>query len=427
VIDERPFSGLLVVDASAVLAGPYAGYQFGLLGARVIKVEDPGNPDFVREVGTAPDLNERLLGTQFLTQNASKEFLTLNLKDERGHTAFMQLLARADVLIVNARPGAFSKTGLGFAELSAHFPRLIYCAISAFGNRGDKSWYRGYENVIQAASGYMSANGTPEVRPLRQGSPAIDYGTGIAAAFAIASALYKRTETGKGTFLDVAMIDVAAALMGCHITSNQHSGFEPIPTGNQMALATCSAYQTADGLLMVSATNARQMHKLWALLGHEELTKPDSFNTPSNDYDTEHAVLSEILLSRSAQEWEKFLQENGIPAARVRETLTDALGDEQYSQRHAFSPVAVPDIAESVTVPWLPFRYGDTYPMPTLPPRAPGYHSASILSELGYSTNDIQTLEAEGVTSWPSSHSQLGAIGTGSSVPRHSQTGKHHG
>ncbi|MFB6397447.1 CaiB/BaiF CoA transferase family protein [Polymorphospora lycopeni] len=396
-----PFAGIRVVDASQVLAAPYAAYQLALLGAEVIKVERPCSPDFVRNVGTDPSLNDQGMGTQFLTQNAGKRFLTLDLKDERGRAVLKELVRRSDVFLTNARPGAYERLGIGYADLAAINPGLIHCGISAFGARGPKREHTGYENVVQATSGYMSANGDQRTGPLRQGSPAIDYATGITAAFAIASALFHRDRTGEGTSIDVGMIDVAAILMACHVTSHLRDGFEPTPTGNTMALATTSTYPTRAGSIMLGACNKDQMTRLWTLLGHPELIKPDPFNSPTADFDREHATLSKIMLTRTAEEWEELLQRSHIPAARVRGSLADALSDVQYAERGAFTPIAVPGIDGPIGVPLLGFMLNGAATLPNRPPLPEGSHSRDILRELNYSEDAIADLLDAGVTSVP--------------------------
>ncbi|GAA1002601.1 CoA transferase [Acrocarpospora pleiomorpha] len=396
-----PFDGIRVIDTSQVLAAPYASYQLALLGADVIKVENPSSPDFVRQVGTDPALNDRSMGTQFLTQNAGKRFLTLDLKDERGRTALKDLVRGSDVFVTNARPGAFERLGLGYRDLAAINPRLVHCAVSAFGARGPKREHTGYENVVQATSGYMSANGDRQLYPLRQGSPAIDYATGLTAAFAVAGGLVHLLRTGEGMSIDVGMIDVAAALMACHVTSHLRDGFEPVPTGNTMALATTSMYATKEGSIMLGTCNTAQMERLWTLLERPDLIKPDPFDSPVADFEQEHAVLSAIMLTRTAQEWEDHLQDHHIPAARVRETLADALYDTQYAGRGAFAPTRIPGIDGPLGLPLLGFMLGADPLLPSRPPMPAGAHSREILTELGYSEQAILDLLADGVTSAP--------------------------
>ena len=204
----RPFEGIRIIDATHVLAGPFAAYQLALLGADVVKVEHPEEPDQSR--GTGPDLalNRGGMGVYALTQNANKRAVTLDLRKEGGKEVMRRLLAGADVLVENYRPGAFEALGFGPEAVAALNPRLIYCSISAFGHTGPRSGQTAYDHVIQATSGVMAATGTPEANPIKFGAPVIDYATGTMGAFALATALFQRERTGRGQRIDLAMLDV---------------------------------------------------------------------------------------------------------------------------------------------------------------------------------------------------------------------------
>ena len=182
----RPFEGIRIIDITHVLAGPFAAYQLALLGADVIKVEPPDEPDQSRDSGPDLALNRANMGSYFLTQGSNKRAITLDLKQKAGQEVLKKLVAGADVLVENFRPGAFEALGLGWEALSAINPRLIYCSMSAFGQQGPRGVQTAYDHVIQATSGIMAATGTPEVNPIKFGAPAIDYATGTMGAFALA-------------------------------------------------------------------------------------------------------------------------------------------------------------------------------------------------------------------------------------------------
>src|SRR5215472_17607674 len=205
----RPFEGIRVIDVTHVLAGPFATYQLAVLGADVIKVEHPDEPDQSRGVGSDKELNRRRMGTSFLTQASNKRSITLDLKTERGREILKKLVATADVMVENYRPGAFKALGLGYDVMSKLNPRLIYCSMTAFGQDGPRGTQTAYDHVIQSTSGIMAATGTREVNPLKVGAPVIDYATGTTGAFALAAALFQRERTGKGHYIDMAMLDVA--------------------------------------------------------------------------------------------------------------------------------------------------------------------------------------------------------------------------
>src|ERR1051325_10935214 len=263
----RPFEGIRVIDVTHVLAGPFAAYQLALLGADVIKVDDPNDPDQSRISGTDAELNRRHMGTGFLTQASNKRAITLDLKTERGREILKKLVATADVFVENYRPGAFEALGIGYDDLSKINPRLIYASFSAFGQKGPRGNQTAYDHVIQATSGIMAMTGTKEVSPVKFGSPAVDYATGMTGAFALSAALYQRERTGQGQRIDMAMLDVAMILMSSHITGYLRNGAHPRPHGNHHNHATNGAFATKDAtLVMLGASNVRQQKRLWSVL-----------------------------------------------------------------------------------------------------------------------------------------------------------------
>ncbi|MGH7880778.1 MAG: CaiB/BaiF CoA transferase family protein, partial [Candidatus Binataceae bacterium] len=247
-----------MIDITHVLAGPFAAYQLAVLGADVIKVEHPGDPDQSRGAGTDKELNRRNMGTAFLTQASNKRSITLDLKQEKDRDILKRLVATADVFVENYRPGAFDALGLGYEALSAINPRLIYASFSAFGQNGPRGVQTAYDHVIQATSGIMAMTGTPETNPIKFGSPAVDYATGMTGAFALSAALFQRERTGKGQRIDMAMLDVAMILMSSHLTGYLRNGVHPKPNGNRHPHATNGAFATKNGLVMLGASNLRQ-------------------------------------------------------------------------------------------------------------------------------------------------------------------------
>src|SRR3954462_6117281 len=213
----RPFEGIKVIDITHVLAGPFAAYQLALLGADVIKVEQPDDPDQSRSSGPDRALNRRQMGTGFLTQGSNKRSITLDLKTERGREILKKLVATADVMVENYRPGAFKALGLGYDDRRKINPRLIYASMTAFGQDGPRGSQTAYDHVIQSTSGIMAATGTREVNPLKIGAPVIDYATGTTGAFALAAALFQRERTGQGQYIDMAMLDVALMMQASHV------------------------------------------------------------------------------------------------------------------------------------------------------------------------------------------------------------------
>lgn len=396
-VGMRPFDGVRVLDLTHVVAGPFCTYQLALLGAETIKVEEPSVGDMVREDGTDAALNQRGMGTIFLTQNANKRSIALDIKRPTGRDILLALAERADVVVENYRTGALEALGLGYEALATRNPRLIYCSMTAFGQRGPKAPHNAYDQVVQANSGMMFATGTPETAPIKVGAPAVDYSSGMAAAFAIASALFQRERTGVGQRIDCAMLDVALTLLGFHVTGFLHNGIKPRARGNQLAHAASSAYPTRDGLLMLAAYSPRQSRRLWTALDRPDLAKLSALHLQERHRDELAAALSEVLLTKTADEWEQWMNERGIPAARVR-SLEEALQMPQISHRgmlHRFE--RVDDIGTPLTVPVAPFLYQHGGPRVDSPPRTLGADTDEILRELGYSDSDIRELCATGV------------------------------
>jgi crotonobetainyl-CoA:carnitine CoA-transferase CaiB-like acyl-CoA transferase len=324
------------------------------------------------------------MGTSFLTQASNKRSITLDLKTESDREILKRLVATADAFVENYRPGAFEALGLGYEVLSAINPRLIYASFSAFGQHGPRSRQTAYDHVIQATSGIMAMTGTEEVNPIKWGSPAIDYATGVTGAFALASALFQRERTGRGQRIDMAMLDVAMILMSSHLTGYLHNGVHPKPHGNKHAHASNSAYATKNGMLMLGASNLRQQRRLWTVLHRPDMIKRSN-EEREQDHDREAAVLTEILQTRTAEEWEEFLQARHIPAGRVR-SMGEALEDPQLANRpviHRHNRVH--GIEGGIGVPVAAFTFAHGGPQIDSPPPRLGQHNEEVLSELGCS------------------------------------------
>ena len=377
----RPFEGIRVVDATHVLAGPFATYQLAVLGADVIKVEHPDDPDQSRGTGTDKALNRRDLGTSFLTQASNKRSITLDLKDAGEREILKKLVATADVFVENYRPGAFEAIGLGYDVFSAINPRLIYASFSAFGQGGPRREQTAYDHVIQSTSGIMAMTGTEDVHPVKFGSPAVDYATGMTGAFALAAALFQRARTGRGQQIDMAMLDVAMILMSSHLTGYLRNGAHPEPRGNKHPHATNSAYATKSGLLMLGASNLRQQRRLWTVLARPDMIKRTN-DERDDDRDREEAVLKDILRTRTAQEWEEFLQARHVPAARVR-TMGEALADPQLASRGVIHRHdSAPGIEGSFGVPLAAFTFAHGGPRIDSAPPTLGQHNDEVLGEI---------------------------------------------
>src|SRR6478672_4848780 len=271
-------AGTRVLDLTNVLAGPFCCYQLAQLGAEVIKVEVPGGGDLARQLGADPELNRRGMGASFLAQNAGKRSITLNLKAPKGRAAFARLVATADVVVENFRPGVMERLGLGYAALKAAKADIIYCAISGFGQDGPLKFNPAYDQIIQGLCGVMSVTGDAQSAPLRVGYPVADTMGGISAAFAIAAALFRRERTGEGEFIDVSMLESTLVAMGWVVSNWLIAGVRPQPLGNDnMTASPSGAFRTGDGLLNIAANKQEQFEAVCQVLGHSGWVRDPRF------------------------------------------------------------------------------------------------------------------------------------------------------
>jgi crotonobetainyl-CoA:carnitine CoA-transferase CaiB-like acyl-CoA transferase len=393
----RPFEGIRVLDCTHVLAGPFATYQLAVLGADVIKVEDPEEPDQSRELGADMALNRQRMGTGFLTQGSNKRSVALNLKTEGGRAALKRLVRDwADVLVENYRPGAFRALGLGYEDLSKLKPKLVYASMTAYGQEGPRSSYTAYDVAIQATSGVMASTGTPDSGPVKTGPSVIDYATGTMGAFALAAALYQTLRTGKGQYVDMAMLDVALMLQATHVTDHLNSGHNPKRNGNRMRFAESSQFETKDGVLQLAASNRRQHRRFYAAIGETEEAGRTSLAERYARFDEKHATIARRMKEKTADEWEHWLEARQVPAARVRE-LREALADPQLEHRAVLHRHAhVPGIGKPLTVPVAAFRFAHDGPSVERPPARLGEHTDAVLEAAGYGADEIAALRKAG-------------------------------
>jgi len=387
----RPFEGIRIIDITHVLAGPFAAYQLAVLGADVIKVEHPDEPDQSRETGTDRALNRRNMGTSFLTQGSNKRSITLDLKSVAGREILKKLVARSDILVENYRPGAFEALGLGYEAMLKINPRLIYCSISAFGQDGVRCEQTAYDHVIQATSGIMAGTGTEEVNPIKVGVPAVDYATGTMGAFALAAALFQRERTGKGQHIDLAMLGVAMMMQASLVTGYFRNGTAPRPHGNKQPFATNSAYDAKDGMVMIGASNIRQQARFWRAVERPDMIKTDN-EARIADRAHEAQIIAEIIKTRTADEWEAYFQARHVPAARVR-SMAEALADPHFAGRGVFHHFEdVPGIGGPLGVPLAAFKLAHGGASIEHPPHEMGQDTDAVLGELGYDTAEIARL-----------------------------------
>ncbi|GGM71302.1 CaiB/BaiF CoA transferase family protein [Dactylosporangium sucinum] len=392
-------SGVRVLDLTNVLAGPFAGYQLALLGADVIKIEVPDTGDLARQLGADAELSRQGLGISFLAQNAGKRSVTVNLKSQSGREVLERMLAQSDVLVENFRPGVLERLGFGWERLRELNPGLVYCAVSGFGATGPDSRRPAYDQIIQGLSGIMSVTGTPETAPLRVGYPVCDSIGGLAAAFAVVSALVRKQRTGQGSFLDVSMLDAAISTMGWVVSNHLIGSHEPLPMGNENPTSAPSGtFTTADGMLNIAANRQEQFEELCSVLGREELLDDPRFRTREHRKRHRDALRQQLEVSlreRTAREWDEMLATTGVPAARVM-SVPEALASRQVTHRRLVAEVASP-AAEggNLKLVGLPTHVdGSPVRIPGRPPRL-GEHTDAVLAEFGFTAADVTRLREE--------------------------------
>jgi CoA:oxalate CoA-transferase len=388
--------GIRVLDLTNVLAGPFGAYQLALLGAEVIKVEEPGAGDLARQLGADPALNKALMGASFLAQNAGKCSITVNLKSDAGKDVFRRLVATADVVIENFRPGVMERLGLGYEALKKLKPDLVYCAISGFGQDGPLKDNPAYDQIVQGLAGVMSVTGDKASAPLRVGYPIADTIGGLTAAFAIAAALVRRGRTGEGECIDVSMLEATLVTMGWQVSNWLIAGLRPQPLGNEnMTAAPSGLFATGDGPLNIAANQQQQFETLVRLIGRPELATDLRFAEREDRKRNRLALKTEIetaLAARSAQEWAELFNAQGVPAGEVLE-IPEVLAHAQVAGRGLVKRFPdAPGVDRPVAVVRSGFRLESGDPVPATPPPALGADTAEVLASLGYTAEEIASL-----------------------------------
>lgn len=371
---DLPLAGVQVVELCQNVAGPYTTSILGQLGARVIKVERPGDGDSTR--GWAPPFwgDESVM---FAVMNAGKESVALDIDDPNDRQRLTELIAGSDVVVESFRPGALDRRRLGATELRSNNPSLIHCSVSGFGSEGPLKADPGYDPILQAFSGLMSLTGEREASPVRVGTSIIDMGTGMWAVIGILAALNERKATGEGTTITTSLLETGIAWIPYQIAGYLATGQVPGRTGTGLPmLVPYQAFPTSDRELMIAAGNDGLWLKLCTVIGREDLRDDRSLATnPQRVARRDQVVetLENTLRTRTASEWYRALRTAGVPSAIIHD-VAEAVDHPQVRALEMLVPVHHPTI-EDFTLTGLPLRFDNVRPKPSGPPPRTGARS----------------------------------------------------
>jgi crotonobetainyl-CoA:carnitine CoA-transferase CaiB-like acyl-CoA transferase len=393
-------SGVRVLDLTNVLSGPFCTLHLALLGADVVKIENPKAGDLARVLGNVPGLNKMLMGTSFLAQNANKRSLTLNLKAPEGKDIFRKLVKTADVVVENFRPDVMTRLGLGYPALAEINPRLVYCGISGFGQTGPDADKPAYDQIIQGLSGAMDVNGDERLHPLRAGFPVCDTVGGLNAAFAILAALYHRERTGEGQMIDVALLDSIMPLMGWVAANLLIGGQGPVPMGNDnFTAAPSGSFRTQDGHVNIAANKQEQWEAMADVIGAPELREDPRFKERDERKKNRRALtplVEEKLTRKPTAYWVEALNARDVPSGDIL-PLAAALTQPQIEHRSVLRAVHVDEEIGDVKLFGLTAQLSRTPGAITSAPPKLGEHTAEVLASLGYSKEDLAALKEKGI------------------------------
>jgi crotonobetainyl-CoA:carnitine CoA-transferase CaiB-like acyl-CoA transferase len=372
--------GIRVLDLTRVLAGPFCSMILGDMGAEVIKVEEPGKGDDTR--GWPPFSGGE--ATYFLSVNRNKKSLTLNMKAPDGQAILRRLVAKADVLLENFRPGTMERLGFGYDALRKLNPRLIYCAISGFGESGPEASRPGYDLIVQGESGVMDLTGFADGPPVKVGNSVADLVSGMAAAHGVTLALLSRARTGKGQKVEIGMLDVMASLLTYQAGLYWNGGGRPARRGNQHpSIVPYEVFQAQDAYMTLGVANNSLFERMCRAIGREELAKDPRFDSEASRVANREVLvplLNSIFSTRPASDWLKRLDEAGVPAGRIK-TVAEVCDSEHLRARGMFVSLNHPK-AGAVTAMGVPIRLWDTPGAAQAPAPLLGQHTDEILTGL---------------------------------------------
>ena len=385
-----PLAGIKVVDMTRVLAGPFCTMTLADLGAEVIKVEKPGSGDDSRAFGP----HQHGESAYFMSINRGKKSLTLDLKSEKGREILVKLVAQADVLVENFKPGVMKKLGLDYEALSKINPRLIYCASSGFGQTGPYSSRPAYDLIIQGMGGLMSITGPDAGQPTKVGSSIADIFAGVFSTIGILSALHARNASGRGQMVDIAMLDCMVSILENAVARYTVSGVDPVPIGNRHpSIAPFASIKTADGYINIACGNDTLWNKLCEIIERPDLADDSRYATNHSRCENMPEllpVLNDAMSLFSSEFWLEKLEAGHVPAGPIN-SISQVLADPQVLARKMVVELVHP-VAGMIKVPGSPLKLSDTPAEVKLPAPVLGQHNEEILNMLGYSNEQIAEL-----------------------------------
>jgi formyl-CoA transferase len=391
----RPLDGIRVVDLTRVLAGPYATMLLADMGAEVVKIEERGRGDDTR--AWPPFQGGE--STYFMSVNRGKKSVTLDLKTAGGREILRRLLQGADVLLENFRPGTLERLGFGYAAAREWNPRLVYCSISGFGGSGPEAARPGYDLIVQGESGVMDLTGFPDGPPVKMGTSIADLAAGTMAAHGIVLALFARERTGVGQKVEIAMLEVMAALLTYQGQAYFATGTSPRRRGNQHpSIVPYEVFEAADGYLTVGVANNSLWSRFCQALGRPDLATDPRFDTEARRVERRDVLvplLAEIFRAAPVEEWVRRLGAAGVPAGKIK-SVGEALESEHLKARGAIVTLAHPT-AGPIRMVGPPVRLGETPGEASAPAPALGEHTDEVLGKLlGYPAEAVARFRAEG-------------------------------
>ncbi len=393
--DMGPLYGITILDFTRVLSGPYCTMALADLGARVIKLEHPGRGDDTRRWGP-PFLGDE--SAYFLSVNRNKESIAIDFKAPGGREVVGRLLAKADVVVENFRPGTLDSVGLDAATVRAARPELIYCSISGYGQTGPRRDEPGYDAVMQAEGGLMSITGAADGPPYRLGVAIVDIVSGLFAAQGVLAALVARSNTGQGQVVDIGMLDATAALLTYQAGNYFATGDVPGRLGNRHpTIAPYETFATADGDLALAVGNDSLWQAFCRAAELPDLGADARFATNAlrlANYAALKARLDPAFASRTRADWTARLVAHGVPCGGVR-AIDEVFADPQTVHREMVATVPHATLGQ-VKVTGVPVKLSETPGSVRTGPPTLGQHTAAILDELGYDHEAVRALADSG-------------------------------